>query len=62
MKSKSTLQTVKSSRVASPALHPAWVAFIRHCQGMGFGEITKLKIQEGVPVLAEESTRKVKFN
>ena len=47
--------------VRAAPLHPAWVAFIRHCQKMGFGEISTLKIQDGVPVLAEESTRKVKF-
>jgi hypothetical protein len=29
---------------------------------MEYGEIARLKIQQGVPVLAEESTRKVKFN
>ena len=25
----------------APALHPAWVALIRHCQEMGFGEIER---------------------
>jgi hypothetical protein len=43
------------------ALHPAWIAFIRHCRDLGFGEISQLKIQDGVPVMAEETTRKVKF-
>ena len=42
-------------------LHPAWIAFIRHCRDMGFGEISQLKIQDGVPVMAEETTKKVKF-
>jgi hypothetical protein len=42
-------------------LHPAWFAFIRHCREMGFGEISQLKIQDGIPVMAEESTKKVKF-
>jgi len=42
-------------------LHPAWIAFIRHCREMGFGEISQLKIQDGVPVMAEETTKKVKF-
>jgi len=42
-------------------LHPAWLAFIRHCQELGFGEISQLKIQDGVPVLAEETKKKVKF-
>lgn len=43
-------------------LHPAWPAFIRHCQDLGFGEISKLKIQDGVPVLAEEVVKKIKFS
>jgi hypothetical protein len=42
-------------------LHPVWVAFIRHCQELGFGEISKLKVQDGVPVMAEETVKKVKF-
>ena len=42
-------------------LHPAWVAFIKHCRDLGFGEISQLKIQDGVPVMAEEITKKVKF-
>ena len=42
-------------------LHPAWVAFIRHCRELGFGEISQLKIQDGLPVMAEETTKKVKF-
>ena len=42
-------------------LHPAWVAFIRHCRELGFGEISQLKIQDGLPVMAEETKRKVKF-
>ena len=46
---------------SSPALHPAWVAFIRHCRELGFGEISQLKIQDGLPVMAEETRKKVKF-
>ena len=42
-------------------LHPAWVAFIGHCRELGFGEISQLKIQDGLPVMAEEITKKVKF-
>jgi len=45
----------------APGLHPAWIAFIRHCREMGFGEISQLKIQDGLPVMAEETTKKVKF-
>jgi hypothetical protein len=42
-------------------LHPSWFAFIRHCQELGYGEISNLKIQDGVPIMAEEITKKVKF-
>ena len=42
-------------------LHPAWVALIRHCQQLGYGTIERLKIQDGLPVLAEESIKQTKF-
>jgi hypothetical protein len=43
-------------------LHPAWIAFIKYCDRLGHGEIEKLKIQDGLPVLAEITTQKVKFS
>lgn len=42
-------------------VRPAWVAFVRYCQELGHGEIKCLKIQDGVPVLAKVTKRKVKF-
>jgi len=42
-------------------LHLAWRALIQHCQALGFGEILQLKIQDGPPVKAEETRKKVKF-
>lgn len=42
-------------------LHPAWSAFVRYCQEMHHGEIECLKIQDGLPVLAEVTKKKVKF-
>ena len=50
------------SKEAKAALHPAWTAFIKYCERMGHGEIEKLKIQDGLPVLAEVTTQKVKFS
>jgi hypothetical protein len=47
--------------IESKCLHPAWLAFIRHCRDLGFGEISQLKIQDGIPVMAEETKKKVKF-
>jgi hypothetical protein len=52
----------KHSPLGADGLHPSWLAFIRHCQELGFGEISQLKIQDGVPVMAEETTKKVKFS
>lgn len=38
-----------------------WAQLIRFCQQLGHGEIEKLKIQDGMPVIAEVVREKVKF-
>ncbi|MDZ4797509.1 MAG: hypothetical protein SGI92_05060 [Bryobacteraceae bacterium] len=43
------------------ALHPAWRTFIEYCSQLGYGEIERLTIQDGLPVLAERTKQKVKF-
>jgi hypothetical protein len=43
------------------SLPAAWREFIRYCRELGHGEIQRLSIQDGVPVLAEVTTRKIKF-
>jgi hypothetical protein len=43
------------------SLHSAWRVFIRYCAELQHGEIERLKIQDGLPVLAEVTTKKVKF-
>jgi len=47
---------------ASVDVHPAWQRLMRYCAELGHGEIEKLKIQDGLPVAAEVTTRKVKFS
>ncbi len=42
-------------------LHPAWAAFLKFCGELRHGEIERLKIQDGLPVLAEVTKKKVKF-
>ena len=42
-------------------LHPSWRAFIDYCRDLRHGEIERLSIQDGMPVLAEITKRKVKF-
>jgi hypothetical protein len=44
-----------------PALHPAWAAFIRYCAELDQGEIERLCIQDGLPVLAELTQKKIRF-
>jgi hypothetical protein len=39
-----------------------WREFIRFCGDLKHGEIERLSIQDGVPVLAEITKKKVKFN
>jgi hypothetical protein len=38
-----------------------WARLIRFCQELGHGEIEKLKIQDGVPVIADVVREKVRF-
>ena len=47
--------------VAADAIHPAWREFVRYCMGLKHGEIEKLKIQDGLPVLAEVIKKRVRF-
>lgn len=47
---------------AQRALHPAWRAFLRFCEELRHGEIERLKIQDGLPVLAEMTKKKIKFS
>jgi hypothetical protein len=42
-------------------IHPAWYSFIKYCEKLRFGEIERLKIQDGIPMIAEEVKRKIKF-
>ncbi len=44
------------------SLHPAWRAFLRFCLELGHGEIERLKIQDGLPVIAEVTRQKIKFS
>lgn len=46
---------------ATVSVHPAWRSFLRFCSELKHGEIERLKIQDGVPVIAEVTKKKVKF-
>ena len=55
-------QVVAMPQAQSDPLPPAWREFIRFCRDLRHGEIERLSIQDGVPVLAEVTIRKIKFN
>jgi hypothetical protein len=57
----SALRAVTQVKIEPSPLHPVWRAFIRYCTELQHGEIASLKIQDGLPVLAEVTTKKVKF-
>jgi len=48
--------------LANTSVHPSWFRLIRYCAELGHGEIERLKIQDGLPIIAEVTTRKVKFS
>ena len=48
-------------RFAVNSLHPAWHALVRYCADLRHGEIERLKIQDGLPVLAEVTRKKIRF-
>lgn len=50
-----------SNAARDGTLHPAWRAFQRFCADLQHGEIECLKIQDGLPVLAEVVKKKVRF-
>jgi hypothetical protein len=49
-------------RESEHSLPAAWREFIRFCGDLRYGEIERLSIQDGVPVLAEITKKKVKFH
>jgi hypothetical protein len=55
------LQPVPVPADTEHQLPSAWRDFIRYCRDLRHGEIERLSIQDGVPVLAEVTKKKVKF-
>lgn len=52
----------RTIRARVDSMHPAWVRLMEYCADLGHGEIEKLKIQDGLPMTAEVTTRKIKFS
>ena len=53
--------TLEHEQRVGGSVHRAWLTFIRYCAELQHGEIETLKIQDGLPVLAEVVRRKIKF-
>ncbi len=51
-----------SQILQSGIVHPAWTHLMQYCAELGHGEIEKLKIQDGLPMTAEVTTKKIKFS
>jgi len=52
----------KRSHFKSVSLHVNWCDFIALCEKLGFGEIENLKIQDGLPMVAEVVKKKINFS
>ena len=60
-RSPATIGPDTGTRAPENGLHPAWRELIRLCERMGYGEIERLKIHDGLPALAEITRQKVKL-
>ena len=52
---------IPNAKESEVRLTPAWRDFIRFCQDLGHGELERLTIQDGVPVVAELTRKRVRF-
>ena len=55
-------KTTAQMESAEEGLHPAWRAMIRFCREMGYGEISCIKIHDGIPIAAEVVTKKIRWS
>ena len=60
-RSRSKIGPDSGPRASGDGLHPAWRELMSLCERMGYGEIERLKIHDGLPALAEITRQKVKL-
>jgi hypothetical protein len=51
----------ESVSASAVRIHESWLTFIRYCTNLDHGEIERLKIQGGLPIMAEIIKEKIKF-
>ena len=56
-----TLRSQSAAKIRADNLHPGWQALIRLCRDLDHGEIERLRIQDGLPVLVEVTRQKIKL-
>jgi PII-like signaling protein len=56
----SSLLGEASGQRAGATVYPAWTAFIRLCQQIEFGELERVKLQDGLPVSVEVVKKRIK--
>ena len=50
-----------TNRRSVETIHETWLTFMNYCANLQYGEIERLKIQDGLPMLAEVIKVKIKF-
>ena len=55
------LRSQPEAMIRADELHPGWQALIRLCKDLGHGEIERIRIQDGLPVLVEVTRQKIKL-
>jgi len=58
---RTRLGATETSVAPNNEMRSPWRNFLRFCEELQHGEIEKLKIQDGLPVLAEVTKKKVRF-
>ena len=56
-----TLRSQSAAVTRTDKLHPGWLALIRLCKDLNHGEIERIRIQDGLPVLVEVIRQKIKL-
>jgi hypothetical protein len=51
-----------SKKYVSLHVHKNWGDFIHYCEKMRYGEIQNLRIQDGIPQIAEVVKKKINFS
>jgi hypothetical protein len=51
-----------SRKYVSVKVHKNWCDFIHYCEKLRYGEIQSLRIQDGIPQIAEVVKKKINFS